>query len=116
MRGIVMTGANDYLSVKEAAAALEMSPLILSAKCKRGEVPGVTRLGHAYVIPAEYVSGVLAGRAGTVTQAQAADRLGVTRQYICQLVHAGKLRTRGGRVEMDSLSALEEGRAAKCRA
>ena len=115
MRGIVMTGANDYLSVKEAAAALEMSPLILSAKCKRVEVPGVTRLGHAYVIPVEYVSGVLEARAGTVTQAQAADRLGVTRQYICQLVHAGKLRTRGGRVELDSLSAFEEGRAAKCR-
>ena len=111
-----MAGANDYISVKEAAAALEMSPLILSGKCKRGEVPGVERLGHAYVIPAEYVSGVLEARAGTVTQAQAADRLGVTRQYICQLVHAGKLRTRGGRVEMDSLSAFEEGRAAKCRA
>lgn len=111
-----MAAVNDYLSVKEAAAALEMSPLILSGKCKRGEVPGVERLGHAYIIPAEYVSGVLEGRAGTVTQAQAADRLGVTRQYICQLVHAGKLRTRGRRVDLDSLTAFEEGRAAKCRA
>lgn len=111
-----MPVASDYLSVKEAAAALSMSPLILSAKCKRGEVPGVERLSHAYLIPAEYVSGILAGRAGTVTQAQAADRLGVTRQYICQLVAAGKLRTRGGRVELDSLTAFEEGRAAKCQA
>ena len=111
-----MAIAADYLSVKEAAAALSMSPLILSAKCKRGEVPGVERLSHAYLIPADYVTGILTAREGTITQAQAADRLGVTRQYICQLVAAGKLRTRGGRVELDSLTAFEEGRAASVTA
>jgi|GEM_PF-6343528 len=103
--------AEEYMSVAAAAHAIGVSRYHISFLCAKGEIPGVQRVGRAYLVPREWVAERVLARVGSVTQSDAARRLGVSRQYIQQLAHSGKLQiTDGGRVVLDSLARLIEER------
>lgn len=99
---------SDYMRVKDAAAAIGKNPMAFAHAAERGEIPTV-KAGRARLVPRAWVDAYLAARAGTISQADAARRLDVTRQRVNQLVKSGRLCvTAEGRVQIDSLAAYQE--------
>ena len=98
---------DEYMSVSSAAQIIGVTRAHLSHLCAKGRVPGAQRIGRFYLVPREWVAARVLARIGSVTRAEAARRLGVSRQYVGQLVQSGKLETADdGRVILDSLARL----------
>ena len=100
-----------YISVKTAAKMLGMSASRLSVLCSQGAGPAA-KVGSSYLLPREWAEAEGERRAHSMTQAEAARALGVTRQYIGQLVAEGKLALVDGRIPKSEVERQKEVRTA----
>lgn len=82
----------EYISVAEAARIAGYSADYISHLCTAGRVDGVQLVGGVYIVPRRWVEAFANKSINTPTQADAARALGVTRQYVWQLVRKGKLK------------------------
>lgn len=100
-----------YVSVKTAAKLIGMSASRLSTLCSQGRAPA-ERVGSCFLLPRDWAVEESERRARGMTQAEAARALGVSRQYIGQLVSEGKMALIDGRIPYAEIARQKEGRSA----
>jgi len=85
-----VTDDRDLLTVRQTADALETFPASVMRWARNGDIPSVDIAGKMF-IPADFVAGVLAMFAETLSTSEVAEELGITTQGVIYHVRKGNL-------------------------
>ena len=80
-----------WLTAKEAARELDVDSSYVRQLCGQDRIRGAKKLGTAWMIPSPVVVLSILGDTTSMTPAQAAVELGMTRERVRQLCKAGSI-------------------------